>query len=544
MVKVLATNITSPIGWTTEQNYQAYRQGESALMCYDSEQPYTASLFTTIQQSQMAIEGFTRFESLVIHSIKEALSHTIVDVTDNRTIFILSTTKANVEELQAKKSVRNAYLTPGETAQKIADYLGFHTTPIVVSNACISGVSAQIAAIRMLEIGMYDKAVVCGADTISSFTINGFQSFMSLSPQPCRPFDMERTGINLGEAAATIVLTNDTFLPKWNGWILVRGAITNDAYHLSAPQPKGEGMLDAIRIALGDVQPNELATVNAHGTGTMFNDQMESKAIEQSLLSNVPVSAYKGCYGHTLGASGILESILTMRAIEDEIVLPVRGFENKGVSGRININKESCLCKKKLFLKIISGFGGCNASLLYSKSKEGKYTENCYNKQDSELHILHEWKAEANFSPVQEYKQHIGNYPRFYKMDKLCQTAFVATELLLQDAEKKPTSLILFNRSSSILSDKKHLEEIDNNGLASPSVFLYTLPNIMLGEVAIKHGIHGETSLYILEHRDEKLMAQIIESAFRLGESDCILSGWIDCPDEQHIEADFKLYSK
>ena len=555
MVKIVSTNITSPIGATTEQNYQAYIHDVSALACYGSDKPYVVSLFTDEQREQMAVDGFSSFESLVIRSVQEALSHLNIDITDNRTLFILSTTKANVAELSADGADDRCYSAPGEAAQKIAEHLGFSTIPFVVSNACISGISAQIIAMRMLEAGMYDKVVVCGADIISQFMIAGFQSFMSLSSQPCRPFDLERNGLNLGEAAATVVLVNSSIVADGDdsmrdAWTIVSGAATNDAYHLSAPSPMGDGMQQAIHSAFEGFSADMIATVNAHGTATMFNDQMESKAIELSGLSDVFVSAYKGCFGHTLGAAGLLDTILTIRALEDGIVPPVRGFETKGVSGRISISNKCQPADKRSFLKIISGFGGCNAATLYSKEQSllqripDEVGREHRVPKSTELQVIGEWRAESTFSPVQVYKQSIGDYPKFYKMDRLCQAAFVASELILRDCAEKPTSIILFNRSSSILSDRKHLAALDKFGLSSPSVFLYTLPNIMLGEIAIRHQIHGESSLYILERRDEKLMQQVIDATIMFGESDCILTGWVDCPDEQTIEVELKILKR
>ena len=350
----------------------------------------------------------------------------------------------------------------------------------------------------------------------------------------------------MGEAAATMILAessveDSTSANRPEEWTIVQGAATNDAYHLSTPHPKAEGLQQAIRLALRGTPTETVATVNAHGTATMFNDQMESKAVEQCGLSDIWLSAYKGCFGHTLGASGLLESILTMRALDDALVLPVRGFEQMGVSGRVRICRDMQRTNRHSFLKIISGFGGCNASMLYAKQachpglRQG---------QMPEVNILCEWKAGPHFSPLQVYKQSIADYPRFYKMDRLSQTAFVATELLLRQTEEKPAAIVLFNRSSSVISDRRHLAILDKEGLASPSVFLYTLPNIMMGEMAIRHHIQGETSLYILSRRDEQLMKQVVEATLSLTEAECILTGWIDCPDDQHIEAELKLLKK
>ena len=334
MVYRIADNITSPLGMTSAQNYQAVKAGHSALACYsdwwDIPTPFTAALLSSSQNQALYLAGMTRFESLVIHSVTQALEHTDIDIASPRVVFILSTTKANVELLGDPKATPEL-LHPGESAHRIARHLGMTTEPIVVCNACVSGLCALILAERLLTEKFYDYAIVCGADVLSRFVISGFQSFNSMDANPCRPYDIERLGMNLGEAAATMILSGET-TGHQDGWALLQGTIRNDACHISTPSNKGEGAYRAMAPLLQQVNKAELALVNAHGTATMFMDQMEAVALHRAGLSDMPVNSYKGYFGHTLGAAGVLETILTIHALDDHTILGTRGFQELGVS--------------------------------------------------------------------------------------------------------------------------------------------------------------------------------------------------------------------
>ena len=225
MVYCIADNITSPLGVTTTENYHALQAGRSALTSYTSysgkdEDNYVASRFTLVQRELLMVKGLTWFESLVYNSVKNALFGCDINVSSQRTLFIISTTKANIEHL---RSVDYNSLEPAESANRIASVLGIVSKPLVVCNACISGVAALVTAQRMLENGSYDTAIVVGCDVISHFVVSGFQSLKALSPEPCRPFDIERLGLNLGEATATMILSVNK--PQTDSWKIVRGAI-------------------------------------------------------------------------------------------------------------------------------------------------------------------------------------------------------------------------------------------------------------------------------------------------------------------------------
>lgn len=591
MLKVVSTNIVSPLGMSSQENWRAVMQGRSALRRLENYKgiplPFVASVFTPEQVEELAVEGFTRFESLAIRSITEALTHTDLDVHGERTIFILSTTKADVEELGFAAERDGDYHRPALSAQRIAEHVGIGGGAIVCCNACISGVSAQILADRLISCGHYDNAVVCGADLVSSFTASGFLSFKSLSNEACRPFDADRQGLNLGEAAATIVFTRADSL-RDGDWLFERGEMDNDAFHLSTPAPSGEGARKVMEAVMKGRDASELAFISAHGTATMFNDQMESVAIEKAGLSSVPLTALKGWFGHTLGASGVLEVILGMMAVSESVVLPLRGFREIGVSGKVNLSPELRATDKNSFLKMISGFGGCNAAALYRRVREGMERETvpglekaAHSKGETapelketahsmgeaapglkELHRVHILPDGVTLDgrplPVQShgagllseiYRKYVGDYPKYHKMDALSRLAFLAAELLLsrgdvpQDSER---ATILFNRTSSVVADRCHLGSIAKPGefYPSPSVFLGTLPNIATGEIAIRHGYTGETSLYITDFRDEALMKKVVGSSFSLGGFRSLICGFVDCDRGDSFEADLKILVK
>ena len=215
--------------------------------------------------------------------------------------------------------------------------------------------------------GQYDAAVVIGADVLSPFIVAGFQSLKALSDEQCRPFSANRKGLNLGEAAATVVYTVDDAAE--DGWRMLAGAVRNDANHISGPSRTGEGSYRALCSVLDDsgLTADDLACLNVHGTSTLYNDEMESIAINRAGLSGVPVNAMKGYFGHTLGAAGILETLLTMRALENGKVPATRGFDELGVSMPVQVSAEHLDTGKKAFVKLLSGFGGCNAAAAFVK---------------------------------------------------------------------------------------------------------------------------------------------------------------------------------
>ena len=583
MAYIIADNIISPLGETSEDNYLSVKSGRSGIRAYE---PGTCNIPEGFNASLL----FEDFETLALKSAQKAIGNAQKNIANEqknignaqlelkgkRTAFILSSTKGNIEE----------NISLADSAQRIASQLGIDAKPIVVCNACISGLSALILGNRLIDSGLYDAAIVCGCDTPRQFILSGFQSLKALSPEPCRPFDMERMGLNLGEAAATLILSKNPI--QGNSWRMGDGFIRNDAFHISTPSKTADGLYLSLQRTLEsftkeisstckqiDIKEN-LAFINAHGTATLFNDQMESVAIGRAGLSDLPANAYKSFWGHTMGAAGILETIISIKAIDDDTILGTRGFSELGVSGKMNICAENRPTDKKGFIKMLSGFGGCNATIWAAKSPESemialsqKEQQECEFTTTHAIRITPEevvldhqklWEGNQNANEKLEeqegaghhslltslYKQMIGNYPKFYKMDGLSRLGFVASEILL-NAEKgetdKERAIIFFNHSSSIASDRNYKESINdkNNYFPSPSIFVYTLPNIVTGEIAIRNHFHGETSFFILPDKDERMMEEILQASCRDAQSKSFLTGWIDYEDERHFEADLKI---
>lgn len=588
MAYIIADNIISPLGETSEENYLSVKAGKSGIRAYE---PGTCNIPEGFYASLL----FEDFETLALRSAQKAIANAQktmgnaqLELKGKRTAFILSSTKGNIEE----------NISLADSAQRIASQLGIDSKPIVVCNACISGLSALILGNRLIDSGLYDAAIVCGCDTPRQFILSGFQSLKALSPEPCRPFDMERMGLNLGEAAATLILSKNPI--QGNSWRMGDGFIRNDAFHISTPSKTADGLYLSLQRTLESFtkeisstckqidMKEHLAFINAHGTATLFNDQMESVAIGRAGLSELPANAYKSFWGHTMGAAGILETIISMKAIDDDTILGTRGFSELGVSGKMNICAENRPTDKKGFIKMLSGFGGCNATIWAAKKPERenialsqKEQQECEFTTTHAIRITPEevvldhqklWEGNQNANEKLEeqegaghhslltslYKQMIGNYPKFYKMDGLSRLGFVASEILL-NAEKGDTdverreeegerlleerAIIFFNHSSSIASDRNYKESINDkdNYFPSPSIFVYTLPNIVTGEIAIRNHFHGETSFFILPDKDERMMEEILQASCRDAQSKSFLTGWIDYEDERHFEADLKI---
>ena len=255
-------------------------------------------------------------------------------------------------------------------AEVIRHAFGFINPPLIVSNACVSGVLGIGVGYRYIRSGIYDHAVVCGGDILSQFVISGFQSFQSLSPEPCRPYDISRNGLSLGEACGTIILTADSSVVEGQKVIVEGASTSNDANHISGPSRTGEELALAISRSLKEahLQPSDIGFISAHGTATPFNDEMEAKAFSMAGLKDVPLNSLKGYWGHTLGAAGIIESVAAIHSMKNNLLIRSAGFRELGVPEDICVIAENTEKTFGHLLKTASGFGGCNSAIIFSKS--------------------------------------------------------------------------------------------------------------------------------------------------------------------------------
>lgn len=373
----VSDNIISPLGLTSEENISAVEGLRSGLRRYHGWRglpfDFTASLLdrNVVEEACSAggvDDSFTFFEKMLILSISGALKGTDVDMSSPDTLVIVSTTKGNVSLLDKDACSSDSRLQLSRAAGAVCRHFGCTNPPLVVSNACVSGLCACLAARRSLLSGRYRHVVVAGADEQSPFIISGFQSFMAVSPDECRPYDRDRRGLNPGEAAAAVIFEARGLSDVRPGeWVALSGCIRNDANHISAPSRTGEGCFRALRYALGDFPKENLAFLSMHGTATDYNDSMEGEAILRAGLADIPVVGFKGYYGHTMGAAGVLETILSMKAVDRGFIPAVRGFGALGVSAPISVSPRAGKTVKKAFIKALSGFGGCNAAMLFKK---------------------------------------------------------------------------------------------------------------------------------------------------------------------------------
>ena len=371
-------NIISPLGISSKENFDAILKGNSGVKLQDrkdiDDEAFYASLINNnilydVAEINETGNKYTRFEVMLIASLQQALKASSIKIEDEKTILIFSTTKGNIALLENNKATPELLerVSLFHSAKLVSEKFHNPNTPIVISNACISGIAALMFAKRLLETGAYENAVVIGADTITKFVFSGFKSFRALSAAACKPFSADRDGINLGEAAATIILSTNQ---NASNNIQLKGAATsNDANHISGPSKTGDELSKAINAVLSEahISADEIDFISAHGTATLFNDEMEAKAFHSSALFNVPINSLKGYFGHTLGAAGLVESVISLLSLENNVIVPTLGFTTLGVPVAANICKEAIYKPMTSFLKTASGFGGCNGAVVFGK---------------------------------------------------------------------------------------------------------------------------------------------------------------------------------
>lgn len=330
---------------------------------------------------------FTRTELLAITAAKEAMEDAGLTGEDEKTGFISATSvggMCSTEDRYFKYLEENgpADYIPlieqhgcGEGTDRITEVLnisGFHTT---ISTACSSSANSIMFGARLIKQGILDRAVVGGVDSLTKFTLNGFRSLMILDKEHCKPFDDERRGLNLGEGAGFIVLESEESVQKRGKkpYCQLSGyANTNDAFHQTASSPQGEGAYMAMKsaLALANVKTTEVDYINAHGTGTEVNDLSEGNALANIFNNNVPAfSSTKAFTGHTLAASGGLEAVYSILAIDRKTIFP--NINWKTPMSEVNIRP---ILESKLDIElnhVLSnsfGFGGNTSSLLFSRN--------------------------------------------------------------------------------------------------------------------------------------------------------------------------------
>jgi 3-oxoacyl-[acyl-carrier-protein] synthase II len=320
----------------------------------------------------------SRSKSLIMQMLTPLISK-IAPKLPNDLFVILATTTGEIEFLQrhlyGRKTDTKKSL-PGNLLKKVISLSGTCGSGMVISAACASSSAAVSKAASMIRNRELDSVLVVACDCVSEFVTAGFSSLMALDPDKAKPFDKNRNGLSLGEAAGYMLLMSEKRAAKEKrpaigeiaGW-----GLTNDANHITGPSKDGSGLSKAIDNALNSagVSQNEIGSISAHGTGTVFNDSMEIRAIKKVFgKSPLPVYSVKGGTGHTLGAAGLLEIILSFTALDSKVVPPTVNLNDTDSEAEGWVASSPQSFEKTVTLSTNSGFGGINSALVLKKAEK------------------------------------------------------------------------------------------------------------------------------------------------------------------------------
>lgn len=372
-------NIVSSLGFDSISVVERLSREESGLELVDNSKIAPHPLYTSLIDPDLLQEAFetlrpqkkyTRLEKMMLLALNGTVTPAQLGLTD-RVGLIVSTTKGNIDLLSDRDAFPKDRAYLGALAKEVKDFFGFTTEPIVLSNACVSGIMAVSVAKRLIDEKKFDHVFVVAGDLVTKFIISGFNAFQALSTEQCRPYCKTRTGINIGEVAASVLITKNPEFAIDESVEILGDASCNDANHISGPSRTGEGLYRSVRSAMKEagISADGIDYISAHGTATLYNDEMESIAFDRAELATVPLNSLKGYFGHTLGASGLLETLVGMHSLHRNTLFASLGFRELGVSRPLNIIKKTTAKPLETFLKTASGFGGSNTAAIFKKIK-------------------------------------------------------------------------------------------------------------------------------------------------------------------------------
>lgn len=396
-VAITGMGIITSIGNSVEENYYSLLNGKVSISDIENIETIHASSIKVgeIKKKNQAFidelqlpedNNFSRTAMLGSIAAKQAVKNAgITSINEYNTGLISATSVGGMdmterfyyeyfENEDCIKYIRSH--NAGDITEKIATELGLKGMVTTISTACSSAANAIMLGARLIKSGKLDRVIVGGTDALSKFTINGFKTLMILSEDYNMPFDNDRKGLNLGEAAAYLVLESDEVVNKENKKVLARVSgygNANDAFHQTASSDNGEGAFLAMQKALqvAQLQPEQIDYINVHGTATPNNDLSEGRAIVRVFGEKNPpdFSSTKPYTGHTLAAAAAIEAVFSVLAIQNNVVFPNLNF--KTPMKEFNLIPQVTLKYKNIdhVLSNSFGFGGNCSTLIFSKDK-------------------------------------------------------------------------------------------------------------------------------------------------------------------------------
>ncbi len=421
----------------------------------------------------------------------------------------------------------------GSSTQLMADHFGIFCETTTLSTACSSAANAIMLGARLLKAGQADIVVAGGTEALSRFHLNGFNSLMILDHEQCRPFDATRAGLNLGEGAAFVVLEPEETAQR-------RGVATHayltgygnacDAYHQTASSEDGEGAYLAMKEALetAHLQPTDIQYVNAHGTGTPNNDQSESVSLKRIFGENMPlVSSTKSFTGHTTSASGSIETVICMLAMQHHFVPASLGWKNQmenGITpttGRSDIQLEHVMCNS-------FGFGGNDSALIISAHPTLQTEEEV----NHAIQITTAAKVEiTSVDQLADIKKYVKPLEA-RRMGKIMKSSLLSSmEALKQAGIETPDAIITGTTYGCLENSELLLLQIKEEGeeMLKPTYFMQSTHNTIGSNVAIKTHCHGYNVTYT---QGTDSLAWALRDAQLLLESGKVKNVLVGCHDE------------
>jgi 3-oxoacyl-(acyl-carrier-protein) synthase len=384
---ITGRGVVSALGKNTQENLQSLLNGQTGI-CLGSYSDYPEKYLGVVKltseelsDTHALMDGYSRTALLGLTAAKEAWGNNDpsstcrTGVISGNSVGGMDRTEKNVVKLINGQGgdIRSLLSHPcGHSTGLISNIIPRCDYSNTISTACSSGANSILQAVKLIKNGRLDRAIAGGTDGLSNFTIQGFSSLMIFDEKRCSPFDTNRAGLNLGEGAGYVLLENEKSLKESGNTPLgkISGyGIANDSFHQTALSPNGLGAVLAMRQALhqSKLEARDIDYINTHGTATENNDEVELRAIQSLFTEKVPdYSSTKSFTGHTLGASGAIEAVYSLLAINNNCAFPSLNIEN-------DMNKE-CPALKKLIRKNISnvltnsfGFGGNQTTLIVSE---------------------------------------------------------------------------------------------------------------------------------------------------------------------------------
>lgn len=471
-------------------------------------------------------------------AIRQALEHagmTVEQLNGKRVALISGTTVGGMDLTenyyeQMKTDDSLLYLPKsnecGKSTEEMAEIIGLtDAQTCTISTACSSALNSIILGSEMLKRDEVDVVIAGGSEALSRFHLNGFNTLMILDKEQCRPFDDTRAGLNLGEGAAFVILEKNAE----NSLAYVAGYGNRcDAFHQTASSDNGEGAYLAMKDALemAHLNPEDIQYVNAHGTGTPNNDITESQSLKRIFGDNMPeVSSTKSFTGHTTSASGSIEAVICILAMQNNFTPGNLGWKNKIEGGIVptlgndNIVLENVICNS-------FGFGGNDSSMVISKSEPVSYDENtcaCTYRVAAE-------EVVTDVEVLKELKEFVSPMES-RRMGKLMKAAHLTSLRALKNAGIECPDAIITATSRGMLEiSLQFLDDINAFGeeLLKPTLFMQSTHNTLSSAIAIRTKCHGYNTTYSHGDKSFEWAMRDAERLLQTGKVNSVLVGSFD----------------